>query len=67
MLFKVKVVLFTFDSLAGGIIALWKSVVITVKVEIGGTTAQIEMREVEDKRRLYLPCRCRFFSSRNVS
>jgi hypothetical protein len=26
MLFKVNVVLFTFDDLAGGIIALWKSV-----------------------------------------
>jgi hypothetical protein len=33
MLFKVNAVLFTFDALAGGIIALWKSVVITVKVE----------------------------------
>jgi hypothetical protein len=49
MLFKVKVVLFTFDTLTGGIIALWKSVVITVKVEIGVATAQIEMREVADK------------------
>jgi hypothetical protein len=39
-------------ALAGGIIALWKSVVITVKVEIGGATAQIELREVTDKRRL---------------
>ena len=54
MLFKVNVVLFTFDALAGGIIALWKSVVITVKVEIGGAFAQIVLREVEDKRRLYL-------------
>ena len=52
MLFKVNVVLFTFDALAGGIIALWKSVVIMVKVEIGGTAIQIELREVEDKRRL---------------
>ncbi len=42
MLFKVNVVLFTFDALAGGIIALRKSVVITVKVEIGGAAAQIE-------------------------
>jgi hypothetical protein len=41
-------------SLAGGIIALWKSVVITVKVEIGGAAAQIVLREVADKRRLYL-------------
>jgi hypothetical protein len=54
MLFKVNVVLFTFDVLAGGIIALWKSVVITVKVEIGGAAAQIVLREVADKRRLYL-------------
>jgi hypothetical protein len=54
MLFKVNVVLFTFDALAGGIIDLWKSVVITVKVEIGGTATQIELREVADKRRLYL-------------
>jgi hypothetical protein len=46
MLFKVNVVLFTFDALAGGIIALWKSVVITVKVEIGGAAAQIVLREV---------------------
>ena len=52
MLFKVNVVLFTFDALAGGIIALWKSVVITVKVEIGGAAAQIVLREVVDKRRL---------------
>ena len=35
MLFTVKVIIFTFDALAGGSIALWKSVVITVKVEIG--------------------------------
>ena len=56
MLFKVNAVLFTFDALAGGIIALWKSVVITVKVEIGGTAAQIELREVSDKRRLYRLC-----------
>ena len=54
MLFKVNVVLFTFDALAGGIIALWKSVVITVKVEIGGAAAQIVLREVADQRRLYL-------------
>ncbi len=54
MLFKVNVVLFTFDALAGGIIALWKSVVITVKVEIGGAVVQIVMREVADKIRLYL-------------
>jgi hypothetical protein len=53
MLFKVNVLLFTFDALADGIIALWKSVVIMVKVEIGGTAIQIELREVEDKRRLY--------------
>jgi hypothetical protein len=52
MLFKVNVVLFTFDTLTGGIIALWKSVVITVKVEIGGAAAQIVLREVTDKRRL---------------
>ena len=54
MFIKVNVVLFTFDALAGGIIALWKSVVITVKVEIGGAAAQIELREVADKRRLDL-------------
>ena len=54
MLFKVNVVLFTFDALPGGIIALWKSVVITVKVEICGAAAQIVLREVADKRRLYL-------------
>ena len=29
-----------------------QSVVITVKVQIGGSVAQIELREVEDKRRL---------------
>ncbi len=67
-MFKVNIVLFTFDALAGGIIALWKSVVITVKVEIGGAAAQIEitvkveigggaaqieLREVAHKRRLY--------------
>ena len=55
MLFKVNVVLFTFDALAGGIIALWKSVVITVKVEIGGAAAQIVLREVADKRRSLAP------------
>ena len=54
MLFKVNVVLFTFDALAGGIIALWKSVVITGKVEIGGAAAQMELRGVADKRMLYL-------------
>jgi hypothetical protein len=54
MLFKVNTVLFTFDSLTVGIIDLWKSVVITMKVEIGDATAQIELREVVDKRRLYL-------------
>jgi hypothetical protein len=43
---------FTFDTLTGGIIVLWKSVVITVKVEIGGVTVQIDLREVTDKRRL---------------
>jgi hypothetical protein len=53
-LFKVNAVFFTFDALAGGIIALWKSVVITVKVEIGVAATQIELREVADKRRLYL-------------
>jgi hypothetical protein len=52
-LFKVNAVLFTFDALAGGIIALWKSLVITVKVEIGVAATQIELREVVDKRRLY--------------
>ena len=59
MLFKVNVVLFTFDVLTGGIIDLWKSVVITVKVEIGGAAAQIELREVADKRRLYLAAKVR--------
>ncbi len=54
MLFKVNAVLFTFDALTAGIIVLRKSVVITVKVEIGGAAAQIELREVADKRRLYL-------------
>ncbi len=48
MLFKVNSVLFTFDALTGGIIALWKSVVTTVKVEIGVTTVQIELREVTE-------------------
>jgi hypothetical protein len=52
MLFKVNVVLFTFDDFTGGIISLLKSVVITVKIEIGGTAAQIELRELADKRRL---------------
>jgi hypothetical protein len=41
-------------AFAGGIIALWKSVVITGKVEIGGAAAQMELREVADKRMLYL-------------
>jgi hypothetical protein len=53
MLFKVNTVLFTFDDLTGVIIDLWKSVVITVKVEIGRSSTQIEVRKVEDKRRLY--------------
>ncbi len=52
MVFKVNVVLFTFNTLTGGIIDLWKSVVITVKVEIGGVDDQIELRVVTDKRRL---------------
>ena len=56
MLFKVNVVLFTFDALTGGIIALWKSVVITVKVEIGGAAAQIVLREVTDKSARVLRC-----------
>jgi hypothetical protein len=43
-----------FHALAGDIIALWKSVVITVKVQIGGAVAQIELRGVADKRMLYL-------------
>jgi hypothetical protein len=60
MLFKVNVVLFTFDALAGGIVTMWKSVVITVKVEIGGAAAQIELREVADKRRLYLVAKAVF-------
>jgi hypothetical protein len=60
MLFKVNVVLVAFPcfsrfhALACGMIALWKSVVITVKVQIGGAAAQIELREVVDKRMLYL-------------
>jgi hypothetical protein len=44
---------FLVHARAGGAIALWKSVVITVKVQIGGAAAQIELREVADKRRLY--------------
>jgi hypothetical protein len=67
MLFKVKAVLFTFDALAGGIIALWKSVVITVKVEIGGADAQIELREVTDKRRLYLVTKAPFQRGANAN
>jgi hypothetical protein len=35
-----------------GIIALWKSVVITGKVEIGGAAAQMDLRGVTDKRML---------------
>ena len=42
------------NTFPGGIIALWKSVLITVKVEIGDTAAQIEWRGVTDKRMLYL-------------
>ena len=45
---------------AAGGITLWKSVLITVKVEIGGTTAQIELRGVEDKRRLDLVAKAVF-------
>ncbi len=45
---------------AGGVITLWKSVLITVKVEIGGTTAQIELRGVEDKNRLDLVAKAVF-------
>jgi hypothetical protein len=45
---------------ACGGITLWKSVLITVKVEIGGTTAQIELRGVEDKRRLDLVAKAVF-------
>ena len=41
-----------FHALTGGIIALWKGVLITVKVQIGGAVAQIELREVADKRML---------------
>jgi hypothetical protein len=46
--------LFSRHAFAGGIMALWKSVLITVKVEIGGAAAQIELRGVTDKRMLYL-------------
>ena len=35
------------NTFPGGIIALWKSVLITVKVEIGGATPQIELRVVK--------------------
>ena len=44
---------FYVNTFAGGIIALWKSVLITVKEEIGGASAQIELRGVADKRMLY--------------
>jgi hypothetical protein len=49
-----------FHARAGGTIALWKSVGITVKVQIGGAAAQIELREVADKRRLYLVAKAVF-------
>jgi hypothetical protein len=39
---------------AGGIIVLWKIVLITGKVEIGGAAVQMELRGVTDKRMLYL-------------
>jgi hypothetical protein len=39
-------------AFAGGVIAVWKSVLITVKVEIGVAAAQIELRGVADRRRL---------------
>jgi hypothetical protein len=44
---------FHVNAFAGGVIALWKSVVITGKVEIGGAAAQMELRGVADKRMLY--------------
>jgi hypothetical protein len=44
-------------------IDLWKSVGITVKVQIGGTTVQIELREVTDKRRLYYVVYCESLKS----
>ena len=43
---------FLVHAFAGGIIALWKSVGITVKVEIGGAAAQLHLRGVADKRML---------------
>ncbi len=36
------------------IIDLWKSVLITGKVKIGGAATQMELRGVTDKRMLYL-------------
>ena len=48
------------DARAGGGIVLRKSVLITVKVEIGGAAAQIELREVTDKRRLDLVAKAVF-------
>ena len=41
-------------NFAGVVIDLWKSVLITVKVEISGTVAQIELKWVTDRRRLTL-------------
>ena len=54
MLFKVNTSSFHVNIFAGGIISLWKSVLITVKVEIGDSAVQIKMRGVTDKRILYL-------------
>ena len=42
-----------YDEVGGGV-ALQKSVLITVTTEIDGTTSQIHLRVVSDKRRLYL-------------
>ena len=43
---------FHVHAFAGVVIALWKSVLITVKVEIRGASAQIGLRGVADRRRL---------------
>ena len=42
-----------YDEVGGGV-ALYKSALITATAKIGGAAAQIQLRGVADKRRLYL-------------
>ena len=48
---RIKDTSYRVDVGVGGVVSLRKSILITV--EIGGATAQIELRRVTDKRRVY--------------